>query len=158
MQGHNEKTPQELYEEQQFLKAFSELKSHKSDMAGTKGDMGAIYKRMKDMGWTKKDFEFAESLEDKDVGQVIADFERKIRVAKMFGHKLGRQLDILDQDRTPQDDIAFEEGLAAGKLRKPATNPYQPGSKEFNRWQEGLAEGTSFINRDLAAEISDPGK
>lgn len=151
---HNEKTPQELYEDQQFLKGFLELKEKRSEMAGAKGDMNAIYKRLKDLGWTKKDAEFAMTLEDKDVGQVIADFERKIRIAKLFGHQLGRQLDILDKDRTPQADRAYDEGLAAGKLRKSAVNPYQPGSTEFQRWQEGLNDGNAFINRDLAAEMN----
>ena len=154
---HNEKTEQEQYEEQQFLKNYLEIKGHRSSMAGTKGDMNAVYKRAKDLGgWTKKDFEFAQSLEDKDVGQVIAEFERKIRIARLFGHQLGRQLDLLDQDRTPQDDIAYEQGLAAGRLRKAATNPYQAGSAEFNRWQEGLAEGNAFANKDLASAMKAP--
>ena len=152
---HNEKTEQEIYEEQQFLKNFLELKNLNSSMAGTKGDINAVYKRAKDMGgWTKKDFEFAKSLDDKDVGQVIADFERKIRIARLFGHQLGRQLELLDQDRTPEEDVAYEKGLAAGKLRKAATNPYQAGSVQFNRWQEGLAEGNAFINKDLSAVVN----
>lgn len=151
---HNEKTQQELYEDQQFLKGFHELKGHRSEMAGKKGDMGAVYKRLKDLGWSKKDIEFALTLEEKDVGQVIADFERKIRIAKLFGHQLGRQIDIFDRDRTPQADRAYEEGLAAGRLRKSGTNPYTPGSAEFQRWQEGMNEGNAFINKDLAAEMN----
>ncbi|WP_187967916.1 hypothetical protein [Aquibium microcysteis] len=154
---HNEKTQQEQYEDQQFLRGFNEIKNHESEMAGTKGEIGQAYKRLKDLGWSKKDIEFAKTLEDKDVGQVIADFERKIRVARLFGHQLGRQLELLDKDRTPQEDRAYEEGLAAGKLRKSATNPYQPGSKEFNRWQEGFAEGTKFINADLSKAVADAG-
>jgi hypothetical protein len=153
---HNEKTEQEVHEEQQFLKNFLELKNLQSSMAGAKGDMNAVYKRAKDMGgWTKKDFEFAKSLEDKDVGQVIAEFERKIRIARLFGHQLGRQLELLDQDRTPEEDVAYEKGLAAGKLRKSPANPYQPGSLQFNRWQEGLADGNAWINKDLSAAVNE---
>lgn len=151
---HNEKTEQELYEDQQFLKGFTELKGYRSDMAGTKGDMGAVYKRLKDLGFSKKDVEFAFTLEDKDVGQVIADFENKIRIARLFGHQLGRQLELLDQDRTPQEDRAYEEGKAAGMLRKSAANPYQAGSQEFQNWQKGMNDGTEFVNRDLAAAMS----
>jgi hypothetical protein len=151
---HNEKTEQEQYEDQQFLKGFTELKDITSEMAGMKGDMNAVYKRLKDLGWSKKDYEFAKTLEDKDVGQVIADFERKIRIAKLFGHQLGRQLDMLDADRTPQVDRAYDEGLAAGKLRKSATNPYQAGSEEHQAWQKGMNDGTEFINKALAAEVS----
>lgn len=151
---HNQKTEQEVHEERQFIKGFTELKAHKSDMASTKGDMGAIYKRLKDLGWTKKDVEFAFSLEDKDVGQVIADFERKIRVAKMFGHQLGRQIDLLEQDRTPQAERAYEEGLAAGKLRKSASNPYQPGTEEFQNWQKGMNDGTAWINAETDKAVN----
>lgn len=151
--GHNEKTEQELYEDQQFLKSYADLKDLRSEMAGAKGDMNAAYKRSKDAGWSKKDFEFAQSLEDKDVGQIIADFERKIRIAKLFGHQIGRQLDLLEKDRTPQDDRAYEEGKAAGMLRKSASNPYQGGT-ELQRWQEGFNDGTTFINRDLNAAMN----
>ncbi|WP_235972481.1 hypothetical protein [Brucella pseudogrignonensis] len=152
---HNTKTEQELYEEQKFLEGFANLKSMESDMAGTKGDMNAEYKRLKDLGWSKKDYDFAKSLEDKDVGQVIADFERKLRIARMFGHQLGRQLDILDKDRTPQEDRAYDEGFAAGRRRKSATNPYQPGSQEFQNWQKGMNDGTELANKDLSSVVSE---
>lgn len=146
---HNQKTEQEIYEEQQLLKGFAELKSFRSDMAGIKGDMGATYKRLKDLGWKKSDIEFAFSLEEKDVGQVISDFENKLRIARLFGHQLGRQLDLLDQDRTPQEDRAYDEGLAAGRQRKSATNPYTPGSPEYQRWQKGMNEGTAIANKAM---------
>lgn len=153
--GDNSKTEQELYEEQQFLKGYTEIKSLTSEMAGTKADIGAVHKRLKDLGWSKKDIEFAASLEDKDVGQVISDFERKIRIARMFGHALGRQLELLD-DKAPQEDKAYDQGLAAGKLRKTdALNPYVTGTPEWNRWATGHAEGSEFINRELAAILSD---
>lgn len=153
---HNEeKTEQELYEDQQFLRGFADLKILKSDMAGTKGDMGAIYKRLKDLGWSKKDIEFATTLEDKDIGQVIADFERKIRIAKLFGHQLGRQLNLLDADRTPQEDRAYEEGLAAGRLRKnESSSRYDPGSTAGQAWLKGFNEGHAFINRELDAAVN----
>ncbi|SCM79844.1 conserved hypothetical protein [uncultured Pleomorphomonas sp.] len=153
---HNEKTEQEIYEDQQFLRGFTEIKELTSTMAGTKGDMGATYKRLKDLGWTKKDVEFALSLEDKDSGKVIAEFERKIRIAKLFGHALGRQLELID-DRAPQDDKAFEQGKAAGSLRKQNVNPYQPGSSQFQRWQEGYNEGTAFVNKELSSAMEGAG-
>jgi hypothetical protein len=150
---HNEKTDQELYEDQQFLRGFGELNGLRSDMAGTKGDMNAVYKRLKDLGWSKKDLEFAQSLEDKDVGQVVADFERKIRIAKLFGHRIGRQLDLLADDKTPEVDRAFEAGRAAGVLRKTVANPYQPGTAEYERWEDGNKDGHQFINKELGAAV-----
>lgn len=154
---HNAKTDQELYEEQQFLQGFQKIKALNSEMAGTKGDIGAEYKRLKDLGWTKKDVQFAQSLEDKDVGQIIADFERKLRIARMFGHQLGRQVDLFDQDRTPQEDRAYDEGFAAGRMRKSASNPYQLGSAEGQNWQKGFNAGNELANRDLAKAVSGEG-
>lgn len=151
---HNEKTDQEHFEDRKFLEGYADLKSLTSDMAGIKGDMNAVYKRLKDMDWSKKDFEFARSLEDKDVGQVIADFERKIRIAKLFGHRLGRQVELFDEDRTPQEDRAYEEGLAAGKQRKQVSNPYTPGTAEYQNWQKGMNDGTAWANRDLDEAIN----
>lgn len=150
---HNEKTQQEIYEDQQFMRGFSDLQGLRSDMAETKADMGAIYKRLKDLNWSKADVEFALSLQDKDVGQVIADFERKIRIAKLFGHRLGRQMSLLDEDRTPQDERAYAEGKAAGMLRRQVNNPYHPGSAEARSWDRGNRDGNAFINKDLAEAI-----
>lgn len=153
--GHNTKTDQELYEEQKFLEGFKNIKSLESDMAGKKGDIGAEYKRLKDLGWSKKDIEFAKSLEDKDSGQIIADFERKIRIAKMFGHRAGRQLEMLDEDRTPQVDRAYDEGFAVGRRRGDASNPYHAGSQEAQNWQKGFNDGNELSNKDLAAAVND---
>jgi uncharacterized membrane protein YvbJ len=152
--AHNEKTEQELYEDQQFMKAYAEIKAHQSEMAGTKADIGAIYKRLKDLGWSKKDVEFAMSLEEKDVGQVIADFERKIRVAKLYGHRIGRQIELLPSDTATEEDRAYEEGRLAGMLRKANVNPYQIGSKKYDSWQNGNNDGTAFVNKDLKSAMS----
>lgn len=153
--GHNqEKDPEQMREDKAFLDAYSQIKSAESQMAGLKGESSAIYKRIQNIGgWTKADIKFAQSLEDKDVGQVIADFERKIRIAKLFGHRLGRQLSLLDEDRSPQADRAYEEGWAAGSLRKQATNPYD--AEAGQRWQSGFNDGTAFINQKLDEELSE---
>lgn len=151
---HNEKTAQELFEDQQFLKGYASIKQSQSEMAGTKGGMNATYKRLKDLGWTKKDIEFAQSLEEKDVGQVIADFEKKIRIAKLFGHRIGRQMNLLNGDGATETDRAYEEGRLAGMLRKANLNPYAAGSEGYDAWQRGNNDGHAFINQDLKAAIS----
>ncbi len=150
---HNEKTAQELYEDQQFLKGYADIKKSQSEMAGTKGGMNAVYKRLKDLGWSKKDIEFAQSLEEKDVGQVIADFERKIRIAKLFGHRIGRQMSLLNNDGASEGDRAYEEGRLAGMLRKANLNPYPMGSESYSEWQRGNNDGHAFINQDLQTAI-----
>ncbi|MDR6954180.1 hypothetical protein J2X65_003548 [Ancylobacter sp. 3268] len=152
---HNEKTQQEIWEDQKFLDTFGEIKRLESDMASTKGDIGAALKRLKDMGWTKKDLEFAKTLEDKDVGQVVADFERKIRIAKLFGHRIGRQMSLLDEDPASQDERAYQAGFAAGRLRKQIANPYQPSTREFERWEDGIRDGNKLVNKELAGAMAE---
>lgn len=150
---HNEKTPQELYEDQQFVKGYTEIKAMQSEMAGTKADMGAVYKRLKDLGWTKADIKFVQSLEDKDAGQVIADFERKIRLAKLYGHQIGRQIDLLANDGATEADRAYEAGRRAGMMRKANINPYKMGSEQYDAWQRGNNDGHAFINQDLKVAV-----
>lgn len=152
--GHNRTTEQEQYEEQQFLRAFGEIADIESSMAGEKGDLAAIYGRMKAIGFSKADFKFAKSLRDKDVGQIIEDFQRKIRISKMFGHQLGRQAELFDKDRSTAEERAYDEGLAVGKLRGDASNPYDPSSKPGQEWQRGLNDGNEFINKDLADAVA----
>lgn len=150
---HNQMTEREQWEEQQFFTAYNELKEHRSEMAGIKGEMGGLYKRLKDIGFSKKDIEFAMTLEDKDVSEVIRDFEQKLRVARMFGHQLGRQLDLLDTDRTPEVDKAYQEGLANGKMRGSSSNPYGMNTEKGQAWQKGMNDGTEFINKELSEKV-----
>lgn len=152
-----EHNSQETYEDQEFLKAFAQLKELESKSAGIRGDQSQVYNRLKDVGWVKKDFEFAKWLQDKDQGEVIADLERKIRIARLMGHPLGRQLSLLDGDPASETDRAYEEGHTTGKLRKDSKNPYDPGSDKGQAWQRGLNDGTSFINQELKDALSQEG-
>lgn len=152
--GHNVQTEQEQYEEQQFHRGLGDLRSLNSDMAGTKGEIGGVYKRLKDVGFTKADMKWAMELEDKDASEVIATMERRLRIARMLGHRVARQLDILDKDRTPAEDAAYEDGLAAGKRRKANSNPYDPSSIQGQRWQAGFNDGTAFINKELDVSVN----
>jgi hypothetical protein len=153
--GHNVQTEQEQWQEQQFLNGLVQIKSLKSDIAGTTGEIGQIYKRVKDSsGFTKADFKWAMELEDKDASEIIATMERRLRIARMLGHRVARQFDMFEKDRTPAEDAAYEQGLAAGKLRKANSNPYDQASIQGQRWQSGFNDGTAFINKDLDAAIN----
>ncbi|MCV0371643.1 hypothetical protein [Filomicrobium sp.] len=151
--GHN--SEREQFEEQQFLNAYRQIKEHDSDMAGIKGEMSGVYDRIKNLGFTKADVKWAKELEDKDAGDIIATMQRRIRIARMFGHGLARQFDMFDEDRTPIEERAYEEGLAAGKLRKDATNPYGADSKAGQEWQRGLNDGHAFANKDLSHVLNE---
>lgn len=152
-----EHNSQEIYEDQQFLKAFTQLKELESKGAGIRADQGAIYNRLKDIGWTKKHFEYAKWLQDKDVGEVLADLEMKKRIALLMGHPIGRQLSLLDDDPYSETEKAFEEGYTVGKLRKDNRNPYEVGSDKGQAWQRGFNDGTAFINQELKDAVEQEG-
>jgi len=146
---HNQLSEQEQYRRQQFMRAFAEIRDADSEMAGVKGDLSALYGRMKAMGFTKADFKFAKSLQDKDVSVIIEEHERRIWIAKIFGHQLGRQTEMFDEDRTPAEDRAYQEGHAAGMLRKENQPPYDPTTPQGQAWQKGFNQGTEDVNKDL---------
>lgn len=152
--GHNVMTDKEHWEEQQFLNALGHIKTLNSEMAGTKGEIGGVYKRLKDIGFSKADFRWVQELEAKDASEVIATMERRLRIARMLGHRVARQVEMFDSDRTPAIDVAFEDGYAAGKRRQDNANPYDPSSEQGQRWQSGFNDGTAFINKDLEAALN----
>lgn len=152
--GDNSLTEREHWEQQQFLNGVGQIKDMISEMAGTKGEIGGIYKRLKDIGFSKADVKWAFELEDKDATEIIATMERRLKIAKMLGHRVGRQFDMFDSDRTPAEDAAYEEGVGAGKTRKPNNNPYAPGSPQGQKWQSGFADGTAFINKELNIAVN----
>ncbi|WP_246676737.1 MULTISPECIES: hypothetical protein [unclassified Mesorhizobium] len=153
----NGPSEREQWEEQQFLNGFRQIKDHKSDIAGRSGEMAGIYDRLKKLGFTKADVKWAEELEEKDATDVIATMARRLRIARMFGHGVARQIEMFDADRTPAEDRAYGEGLAAGKLRKDSANPYGADSPQGQAWQRGMNDGTEFINKDLASQFEPQG-
>lgn len=148
--GHNERSEREQFEEQTFLNVFRDVKNGKSAIGEEMAEINAAYKRLKPCGFTKGDVKFAFELEEKDSAEVIATMQRRIRIAKMLGHGLARQLSMLDEDRAPLEDRAYDEGLAAGKLRKDMANPYGLDSEAGQAFQRGINDGTAFINQELA--------
>jgi hypothetical protein len=152
LEHDNERTQ---FEEQRFLSAFRQIKELKSDIGATMADINEIYKSLKPLGFTKGDIKWAFELEEKDAGDILATMQRRIRIAKMLGHGLARQLEFIETDRTPLDDRAYDEGLAAGKLRKEMSCPFDLGSPAGQAWQRGFNDGTAFSNKELADVFAD---
>ncbi len=150
----NGPSEREQYEEQVFLSVFREVKTGKSAIGEEMAEINEAYKRLKPVGFTKGDIKFAFELEDEDAPKVIATMQRRIRIAKIFGHGLARQVEMFAEDRTPIEERAYDEGLAAGKQRKEdASNPYGMDSGAGQAWQRGMNDGTAFANKDLAAQF-----
>jgi hypothetical protein len=153
MKGHNEMTEEEMIEQQAVLRTLREVRDGKSEIAEMMGSINEAYKIAKPYGYTKADIKWALSLDEKDSGEVIEEMQRRIKLAKMLGHGLGRQIELFP-DRTPVVDKAYEQGLAAGKLRKSNSNPYDHSSEQGQAWQRGMNDGTEFINKELGEVIS----
>lgn len=154
----NEPSEREQWEEQQFLNGFRQIKDVRSNIAAEMGDAKDIYDRLKKAGgFTKADIKWAFELEDKDAAEVIATMKRRLRIARILGHGVARQIEMFEEDRTPIEDRAYDEGLAAGKQRKEgATNPFGMDSAAGQAWQRGMNDGTAFANKELADFFDEP--
>lgn len=151
----NGQTEREMWEEQQFLKGLGQIKDIKTNIALEMGDAKEVYDRLKKAGgFTKSDVKWAIELEEKDAAEVISTMQRRIRIAKMLGHGVARQFEMFE-DRVPIEERAYQEGLAAGKLRKDMTNPYGLESPAGQAYQRGINDGTEFINKELADQFEE---
>lgn len=150
--GHN--SGLDPAQERAFIREFQNIKDAESEMASSKGELAQIYKRLENAGFSKDHVAFAKSLEKKNVSEVLADFEMKIKICRIVGHAVGRQLDFLDKDRTPIEDKAYADGVAAGKFGRSATNPYGMETMSGQRWQQGFGDGNKFRNEALNEAVN----
>lgn len=151
--GHN--TGLDPQQERAFIREFSAIQEAESDMAEQKGVLSGIYKRLENAGFTKDDVKWAKELQKKNVAEVVATMRRRIAIATIMGHAIGRQMEMFDKDRTPLEDAAYLEGLGAGRLRKQNANPYDMGSLAGQNWQKGFNEGNAEANAALAEVMSE---
>ncbi len=146
--GHNSGlTPEQ---ERMFIRLFPALKDEESEIAEHRGKMAGIYSLADTVGIKKEDFKWAKDLEKKNISEVIAELKRRLAIASLMGHQVGRQFDFFDKDRTPLEDAAYLEGLGAGRLRKPNANPYGMETAAGQAWQNGHNEGSKEANIALA--------
>lgn len=146
--GHN--SGLDPAQERAFLREFSAIKDAETELAEQKGVLSGVYKRLESAGFTKDDVKWAKDLEKKNVGEVIATMQRRLAIARLMGHQVGRQIDLFDKDRTPLEDAAYFEGLGAGRLRKQNANPYGMETAPGQNWQRGFNDGTKQVNEALA--------
>lgn len=141
--------------ERAFVREFTSIKEVETEMAEDKGKLSGCYKRLENFGFTKDDVKWAKELEKKNAGEVIATMRRRLAIASLMGHQVGRQFDMFDKDRTPIEDAAYLEGLAAGKLRKGNANPYGMETAAGQNWQTGFNEGHAFANEAMSEALND---
>jgi hypothetical protein len=151
--GHN--SGLDPAQERAFIREFGAVKEAEAEMAEQKGVLSGIYKRLENAGFTKEDVKWAKELQKKNVAEVLATMKRRIAIATIMGHAVGRQMEMFDKDRTPLEDAAYLEGLGAGRLRKANSNPYGMETAAGQNWQKGFNEGHAEMNAALAEAMSD---
>lgn len=151
--GHN--SGLDPAQERAFIREFTAIHDAETEMAEQKGVLSGIYKRLENAGFTKDDVKWAKELQKKNVSEVVATMKRRIAIATIMGHAIGRQMEMFDKDRTPIEDAAYLEGLGAGRMRKANANPYGMETVAGQSWQKGFNEGNVEANAALAEAMND---
>ncbi len=142
-------------QERAFLREFTALQEAETEMAEQKGVLSGVYKRLENAGFTKDDVRWAKDLQKKNVSEVVATMKRRLAIATIMGHAIGRQMEMFDNDRTPLEDAAYLEGLGAGRLRKQNHNHYGMETLAGQAWQKGFNDGTAEVNAALSEAMND---
>lgn len=153
--GHNIKTAEQKLEEQVLATGLAKIREGKSEIGEIMSDLNSVYERLKHYGFTKKDIKWALDLDQKDSGEVLEEMRRRVRIAEILGHGFSRQVNLFDEDRTPIEERAYQEGYAAGLQRKQNSNAFDPTSKAGQEWQRGFNEGTATVNADLSDAVKE---
>lgn len=111
------------------------------ELRAAKKSLKEVKTLVKAEGTLLTDIDTALRIEDGEEATIRGEIERQIRVAKWLNAPMGFQLDLLDQDRRPSGDKAFEEGKIAGLKGLAAKPPHDPSVPQHKRWMEGFHEG-----------------
>lgn len=157
MMGHNSTDENDRLAQAVFMDSLRQIIDGKASIASTMGGLAGVYKRLSDFGITKADVRWALDLRERDAPKVLAEMRRRLRIAGWFGHQLSRQLTLLDEDRTPIEDSAFDAGHAVATMRgSTAENPHDLSTIAGQAWQRGYNEGTALMNSALAEAMAKP--
>ena len=102
-------------------------------------------KVMKGDGFPKEEVDYALFLRRSDDTTVREDAASRDRAAKYLAHPIGHQFTLLDEDRTPASDRAFEDGKVAGIAGETCSPPHAPDTEKATRWMEGWQEGQAAL-------------
>ena len=149
--GHN--SEQDNLRRQQFHKLLGQIKVKESDIAGTKGDLAALYDRAKISGISKDVLKLAKKWGDMSDTEIAAEVRDIFFVAQELKTAVGRQLSLLDEDRAPTTEVAHDAGYLVGVQGGDATNPYDHACEEGQAWQNGFNEGNTFRNAEFKVAI-----
>ena len=160
--GHNG-GPAELSPDQQkalFFHHLGRVSALKEKVASASGELRAAYKSAKADSFTKKDIDFALSLENDEDEKMVEQRRRETEIAAWCGHPIGTQADLFDAtDRTPLVERAAAEGRKAGaEGASSSANPYdgeagQVWMREWHAGQKDLQDAFIAMNRNKDALV-----
>ncbi len=144
--GHNS---QELTDEQQqvlFFQHKAKIISLKEKIASETALLRNAYKLAKSEGFTKKDIDFAISLENDNDNEALERRRREAMIARWMGHPIGTQPDMFDDAKSSHGaDRNFEEGKRAGMAGEDNASPHNLSTEAGQAWTKGWHEGQKAL-------------
>jgi hypothetical protein len=145
--GPDHNTLTEDQERALFFHHLNRVKAQKAVVASETGSLRSLYKIAKADGFSKKDIDFALSLESRKEEETLEERRRQQRIAFWLQHPIGTQPDMFDfqPDRTPLADRAYEAGKIAGMKGEPNRPPHDENTEAGQKWMAGWHKGQELI-------------
>ena len=149
--GHNSEMTEE-HRRALFFHHLGRVKRQKTVVATASADLRNIYKVAKAEGYSKKDIDYATSIEATDDEVLINERRQQAMIARWMQAPLGLQGDLLDAvDMSPAADRARETGKIAGMKGETCIAPYSDGgSEQAQAWIAGWHEGQETLMAALS--------
>ncbi len=153
--------PSNILTEDQMAALFFQHKDKivalREKLASVNSDLRNAFKVAKAEGFTKKEIDFAISLEDDEDDKIQKARQRENQIARWLGVPLGTQAELAlesEPDRRPIEERAAVEGKRDGMKGGSLNPPYAPGTPGYDEyceaWHEGAAALFSIQNRNAA--------
>lgn len=149
-----------LTEDQQaalFFQHKDKIVALRQKLASINGEIRSAFKMAKAEGFTKKEIDFAISLEDDEDDKIQKERQRQNQIARWLGVPLGTQGELSlepEPDRRPIEERAAAEGKRDGMKGGSLVPPYAPGTPGYDEyceaWHVGAAALFAVQNRNSA--------
>jgi hypothetical protein len=118
----------------------------RDQVASVSGKLRSAYKVAKSEGFSKKEIDFAISLEDDEDDKIQKERLRQNQIARWMGIPLGTQTELeLEPDRRSIEEKAAAEGKKAGMNGETLSPPYAPGTAGYEPYVEAWHLGQAAI-------------
>lgn len=80
---------------------------------------------------------------------------RKMAVLKFMNQPAGYQFNFLDEDRTPDTERAYNEGISAGLREETPNNPFGQGTPQYGAYEDGWRDGQDQLGSEMQKRMED---